>query len=189
MVVVKACNERLGDGLSGAMKHVVLGLLLVIVGCALNQPRPESDPEWITWREDSAGHLLKTRELSITRAGIVSEERYNFVGTGPTYVKSRRLRLSGQQVQQLRNAILAADFRTLPEFLSSEAPGGPPGAIRIAPDAPERFIAVVDADSGQRHAVRSFDLAEELNTSEELRFRVLWHEIPKIVGGPPRGPK
>ena len=144
---------------------VTLIVFAIACGTSLATPRLE----FISLEEDSAGHLLKLRNLRIRPDGRVQEELRDYF----TWTEQRRERtLTAAQLNRLNRVLETTKAITLPE--------------KVVPrphfDAPFRRIEF-SVDGVVRSVVLEGAPGTHERTPEVLRFEKLWSEAIAIIEG------
>ena len=153
--------------------HIIL-LLFALPAPAGNV----KDAVLVTLYEDSAGHLLRTREVKIYRSGRVVEETYNFLSTsGPseTHRIKKLKRLTKPQLTRVVASLSENGFESLPTVLDL--------AKGIVPDAPHRRITAYEG--GREHSVQWNNFNDDPSSRETIRFTAIFIEISLMVAPAP----
>jgi hypothetical protein len=155
------------------MQYLPIVFFALIIGCA-HQMAPRVKPAlhaepMLTLDEDRAGHVLQTHSFKVFEDGLVFEEFYDFVSGGDSHWHAPNRHLSHAELATIDAAISRAKFNALPKQLWRS------GYF----DAPGRFVSL--SRDGQNKVVNTDDIWEKVEDPMELRFRVLWHEVIRII--------
>jgi hypothetical protein len=114
----------------------VLAVMSLAIACGTNRGFEVNKKSYklLSTYEDSVGHLLKTRELSVYSDGSVIEERYDWTTDPPVHISTTRKKLTPQQLQTIAAAFSALRICALPEHI-------PSARSWVSLDAPFRAIS------------------------------------------------
>jgi hypothetical protein len=124
----------------------------------------------VLMHEDVAGHLLRTREVTLHQDGRVMEETYDFI-TGPTHQVRYLPSLSKAVLKQLATDLQQSGFFELPSRV--------PRRDRIIPDAPFQRLEII---LGSREHVVTWDPSEEgASEADVASFTKAWKALTKVL--------
>lgn len=125
----------------------------------------------ITMYEDTAGHVLKTRQLEVYADGHILEETYMWLTTPPTHTVRALPQLPENDVRSIRAAVDEAQLCKLPERI-------PSARSWVVMDAPFRAISF----DGEHSRCRvTWDAPFDNWGDETERFDRLWERVLNIV--------